>query len=101
MSLSVARPTVTAPGGAADGPRRIRIMLIARFDPSPPRLAESFIEVGIAEVGSESVAPTCSGGRLDDGWPPRGGLARGAALGGLPTPPVGRPSSKVSRGPSG
>ena len=37
MSLSVARPTVVVPGGEAGGPRRIRIMLIARFDPSPPR----------------------------------------------------------------
>ena len=40
--------------------------------------------MGIAEVGSEPVAPTCCGGRLDNGCPSRGGPTRGAALGGLP-----------------
>jgi hypothetical protein len=49
MSLSVARPIVVEAGrGAGVGARRIRMMLVASFDPSPPlRLAAGLISVGV------------------------------------------------------
>ena len=51
MSLSVARPMVVVPGRGAGGDaptRRMRITLVAKFDPSPPlRLADGLIWVGV------------------------------------------------------
>src|SRR5262245_16465412 len=103
MSLSVARPTVMVPGGEAGGdPRRIRIMLVARFDPSPPpSLAEGVTAVVLPQVGDDPGAPTCCDGGSDTSCAPQGGSNGRGPLGGLPTAPVWRPTSKVSRGPSG
>ena len=50
MSLSVARPTLSAPGGtsAEDPGRRILSMDVARADPEPPRAGDGPIWVGAA-----------------------------------------------------
>src|SRR5258705_7807753 len=101
MSLSVARPIVVVPGGGAGaGPRRILIMFVAMFDPSPPLgLADGLSSVGVGSLNCDDGCETCRCATRDTGCGPLGELTGWGPLGGRPTAPTWRPTSNVSLGP--